>query len=180
MRKIILLFTMVGVLSSCMDNTQIVQTDYTPGDVLVGIKNGTDMDAIFDLINTHNHEVVWMLWLDFKSNLPIDKLFEVKSKLQEKSYLTNNGLYPNVFVDQLTNQITASVSFYKMHNETYQNDWLSTMTEFELSIKQKQEGAIALIYFKVPVGSEIEWIERFRNENVVEYAGLNQIVRSAD
>lgn len=176
MKKIIFLVTLIGLLSSCSKDDSMETQEFVPGEVLVGIKSGTDINDIFNFINLFDHQVDNVNSLTFTSDLSSDSLQYVLDFLNEKTY-TNDGQNWLVtgYLDDQTNQITIFPRLFGMDNIEYQNDWLSSMEELELNEKHKIESNSGIIHFYVPVGKELEWKTQFENNNIVDWAELNHM-----
>jgi hypothetical protein len=178
MKNIILLLSFIGILYSCSNEDGDVNTEeFVPREVSVGIKSGTNIDAVFEFINQFDHKVDNINSLTFTSELPSDSLRYVLDFLNEKTY-TNDGIHWFVtgYLHYQTNQITIFPRLFKMDNLEYQNDWLNSMEKLELSEKHNIDLNSGIIRFYVPVGQELEWKNKFENYNIVDWSELNYIV----
>ncbi len=177
MKNILILFSIIGILSSCSnDGAEVEVKEFVPEEVSVGIKNGINIIEIFNFINQFDHKVDNINSLTFKSDIPSDSLQYVLDFLNEKSY-TNDGTnwFVTGYLHHQTNQITIFPRLFGMDNVTYQNDWLISMEEMGLSEKHNIELNSAIIRFYVPKGKELDWKNRFENYNIVDWAELNYI-----
>jgi len=177
MKTIIILFSLIGLLSSCSnDDSEIDTREFVSGEVSVGIKSGIDINDLFEFINQFEHQVDNINSLTFNSDLSSDNLQYVLDILNEKTY-TNDGLnwFVTGYLNNQTNQITIFPRLFGMGNIEYQNDWLKAMNELELNEKHNTELNSGIIRFYVPVGKEIEWRNQFANYNIVDWAELNYI-----
>lgn len=177
MKNFLIVLLLIGILSSCSnDNTDEDIKEFIPEEVLVGIKSGTDINKVFDFVNQFDHKVKNIKALTFTSDLPPDSLQYVLRTLNEKTY-TNDGTnwFVTGYLQYQTNQITVFPKLFGMDNVDYQNDWLSSMEEFELREKHNIELNSGIIHFYVPKGKELEWENRFKNYDIVEWAELNYI-----
>jgi len=177
MKNIILLFSFIGILSSCSnDDAELNTQELVPGEVHVGIKSGTNINEIFNFINQFDHKVDNINSLTFTSDFSSDNLQYVLDFLNEKTY-TNDGI--NWFVTgslhYQTNQITIFPRLFEMDNAEYQNDWLTSMEELQLNEKYNIDLNSGIIHFYVPIGRELEWKMQFENYNIVDWAELNYI-----
>lgn len=175
MKKIILLLSFIGILSSCSnDDAEVNIQEFVPEEVSVGIKSGANINEIFNFINQFDHKVDNINSLTFKSDLPSDSLQYVLDFFNEKSY-TNDGInwFVTGYLHHQTNQITIFPRLFGMDNAAYQNDWLISMEEMGLSEKHNIELNSGIIRFNVPKGKEIEWENRFENYSIVDWAELN-------
>lgn len=178
MKNNLIILLLIGVLSSCStDNMDEDVKKFIPGDVIVGIKSGTDVNQVFSFINEFDHNIKSIRALTFTSELPSDSLQYVLNTLNEKTY-TNDGInwFVTGYLHYQTNQITIFPKLFGMDNVDYQNDWLISMEEYELSEKHNMELNSGIIHFLVPKGKELKWERRFENYEIVEWAELNYIV----
>ncbi|NRR93497.1 hypothetical protein HSX10_18140 [Winogradskyella undariae] len=177
MKKLILLISFIGILSSCSnDDSETDTREFVAGEVSVGIKSGTDINDLFEFINLFDHQVDNVNSLNFTSNLESDNLQYVLDILNNKTY-TNDGInwFVTGYLHSQTNEITIFPRLFGMENIDYQNDWLNSMNELELNEKHNSELNSGIIRFYVPVGQEIEWRNQFVNYNIVDWAELNYI-----
>ena len=175
MKNIILLLSFIGILSSCSKDDLDIK-EFAPGEVSVGIKSGTNINALFDFINQFDHNVDNINSLTFTSDLTSDNLQNVLDNLNAKTY-TNDGInwFVTGYLHYQTNQITIFPRLFEMDNVEYQNDWLNSMNELELIEKHNIELNSGIIRFIVPIGKELEWKSQFENYNIVDWAELNYI-----
>lgn len=177
MKKIILLISFIGILSSCSnDDSKSIIQEFAPGEVSVGIKSGTNINDLFEFINIFEHQVDNVNSLTFTSNLESDNLQHVLDVLNEKTY-TNDGInwFVTGYLHSQTNDITIFPRLFGMENIEYQTDWLNSMNELELTEKHNTALNSGIIRFYVPVGKEIEWRNQFANYNIVAWSELNYI-----
>ena len=177
MKKLILLISFIGILSSCTNNDSENDTrEFVAGEVFVGIKSGTDINDLFEFINLFNHQVDNVNSLTFTSNLESDNLQYVLDILNDKTY-TNDGInwFVTGYLHSQTNQITIFPRLFGMENIDYQTDWLNSMNELKLNEKHNSELNSGIIRFYVPLGQEIEWRNQFESYNIVDWADLNYI-----
>lgn len=175
MKKIILLISIIGILSSC-SNDDVENREFVPREVLVGIKSGTNINAIFEFINQFDHRVDNINSLTFTSDLPPNNLQNVLDILNKKTY-TNDGInwFVTGYLHHQTNQITIFPKLFEIDNLEYQNDWLTSMGELELSERHNIELNSGIIRFYVLAGKELEWKNQFENYNIVDWSELNYI-----
>lgn len=177
MNKVIPLISFVIFLASCSNNDSEMDTrEFVQGEVLVGIKSGTDISDLFNFINQFDHQVNNVNSLTFTSNLAADNLQYVLDVLNEKTY-TNDGIrwFVTGYLHYQTNQITIFPMLFGINNIAYQNDWLNSMNELELNEKHFTELNSGIIHFYVPVGQEIKWKNQFASYDIVDWAELNYI-----
>ena len=178
MKNIIILLSFIGIFSSCSnDDSELDTQEFVPREVSVGIKSGTNINAVFRFINQFDHKVDNINSLTFTSDLPSDSLQYVLDFLNEKTY-TNDGINWSVtgYLHYQTNQITIFPRLFGMDNLEYQNDWLSAMDELRLDEKHNIKLNTGIIRFYVPIGRELEWKNQFENYNIVDWAEPNYIV----
>ncbi len=178
MKKIILGILTIGILLSCnSDDSETDKREFVPREVSVGIKSGTNINAIFEFINQFDHIVDRIISLTFTSDLPTDNLQYVIDFLNEKNY-TNDGKtwFVTGYLHYQTNQVTIFPKLFDMNNKEYQNDWLNSMQTLKLKEKHNADLNSGVIRFIVPEGKELEWKNRFENYSIVEWSRLNYIV----
>lgn len=178
MKNFILLLSIIGILSACSnDDSEIDTQEFVPGEVLVGIKSGTNINETFNFINQFDHKVNDIHSLTFVSALPADSLQYVLKSLNEKTY-TNDGVnwFVSGYLNNQTNQITIFPKLFGMDNTQYQKDWLTSMKELRLSEEHNAELNSGIIHFNVPIGAELEWENRFKNYDLIDWAELNYYV----
>ncbi len=175
MKKQFLFLFVIGILSSCSKDNVDIQ-EFVLGEVSVGIKSGTNINAIFDFINQFDHSVDNINSLTFTSDLPSNNLQNILDNLNAKIY-TNGGVNWLVtgYLHYQSNQITIFPRLFGIDNIEYQNDWLTSMNELELNEKHNIELNSGIIRFIVPIGKELEWKNQFENFNIVDWAKLNYI-----
>lgn len=177
MKRFIILVSFIGILSSCSKNDANLDTrEFVPGEISVGIKSGTNINVIFDFINQFDLKVDNINSLTFTSDLPPDSLQFVLDFLNDKIY-TNDGTnwFVTGYLHYQSNQITIFPRLFDMDKLEYQNDWITSMQELELSEKHNIELNSGIIRFNVPIGSELEWKNQFENYNIVDWSELNYI-----
>ena len=177
MKKIILLLSIIGTLSSCSkDDIKVDTREFVPGEISVGVKSGTNISAVFDFINQFDHKVDNVNSLTFTSDLSSDSLHYVLDILNNKTY-TNDGenWFSTGYIHSQTNQITIFPRLFEIDNSDYQNDWLNSMGELKLNQKHNVELNSGIIRFYVPDGSELEWKNQFKNYDIVDWVELNYI-----
>jgi hypothetical protein len=177
MKKLILLISLIGILSSCSNDDSETETqEFKAGEVSVGIKNETDINELFEFINLFDHQVDNVNSLTFTSNLESDNLQYVLNALNEKTY-TNDGInwFVTGYLHYQTNDITIFPRLFGMENIDDQTDWLNSMDELELNEKHNKELNSGIIHFYVPIGQEIEWRNQFENYDILDWAELNYI-----
>lgn len=177
MKNIIFLFSIIAITLSCSNNdSELDSLEFVSQEVLVGIKSGTNINAVFEFINQFDHKVESIRSLTFTSNLPSNKLQYILESLNEKTY-TNDGTnwFVTGYLRSQTNQITIFPKLFGMGNLDHQNDWLVSMNELGLNEKHNDELNSGVILFEVPIGKEIEWRNKFKNYNIVDWTELNYI-----
>ncbi len=177
MQKLFILFALMGLLSSCSkDDSDMENPAFVPGEVIVGIKSGTDIHALFNFINEVGLEVDNIHALTFTSLLPPGDLQFVLDILNEKNY-TNDGInwFVNGYVHRQTNQIWIFPRLFDMHTLAYQQDWLTAMDDLKLQEEHIMDLNSGSILFKVPKGQEIKWENKFETHAIVDWAELNYI-----
>ncbi|GHC60924.1 hypothetical protein [Ulvibacter litoralis] len=174
MKKLLIFFALIGFLTSCSnDDPETDPQEFVPGEVSVGIKSGTDINNLFDFINQFDLEVDNVNSLTFTSDLPSDNLQFVLDNLNEKNY-TNDGVswFVTGYLQYQTNQIWIFPRLFDINNIDYQQDWLSSMIELELHDNHNVDLNSGIIHFKVPVGEEVEWKNKFEIYDIVEWSEL--------
>ncbi|GAA4289874.1 hypothetical protein [Aestuariibaculum suncheonense] len=150
--------------------------EFVAGEVLVGIKSGTDISNTFELINLLQLKVENIRSLTFTSEMPSDNLQYILDELNSKSY-TNDGVdwFVTGYIHSETNQITIFPKLFGIDDTEFQNDWLNSMNELKLDEKHNTELNSGVIHFYVPIGQEIKWRNRLTNYSIVDWAELNYI-----
>ena len=177
MKKIILLIALIGLFSSCSNDSAVTDNrKFVPGEVFVGIKSGTEISDLFNFVNLFDLKVDNVNSLTFTSDLPSDSLQYVLDYLNKKDY-TNDGVnwFVTGYLHYQTSQITIFPILFGMDNKIYQQDWLNSMNELELNEKHDVDLSSGIIFFNVPIGRELEWKNKFEKYNIVEWAELNYI-----
>lgn len=177
MKKLFWLILIVAFLSSCSNNdSENDVREFVPGDVIVGIKSGTDINDVFNFINTFDLEVESITSLSFTSDLPSDSLQAVLDNLNQKVY-TNDGVtwFVTGYLHFQTNQIWVFPRLFDMNIIDFQQDWLLAMTELELKDKHVDNLSSGVIMFKVTEGQESKWEKQFETYDIVGWAELNYI-----
>lgn len=172
MKGAITLLLSLSLFVSCRKEQNQIEPErrYKPTDVLIGVKNDVPVSDVFQFINSYNHEVETITNSFYVSDLPADSLEYVLLQLNRKTYLTSPGWKVNAHV---ANQIIhVFPRMYNMNNLSNQSDWLETVSLLKLKPLKRNSGGI-LLYVHVPIDSEKEWIEKFKEESIVEWADLN-------
>lgn len=171
------LIVLVGILLSCSREDTTVETqEFVAGEISVGIKSGTDINAIFNFINEFEHKANRISGLTFTSDLPADSLGYVLDYLNKKTYTNHktNSLVTG-YIHYETNKITLFPKLFEMDKIAYQNNWHLAMKELKLSHTHHIELNSGIIDFYVPIGSEITWKNEFKKHKVVQWATLNYL-----
>ena len=145
-------------------------------EVSVMLKQDLSSEQIFDFINKFDLKVENIGPNFYLSDLPKDSLEYVLNYVSNKEYTKNaEGLAIEGFYDSGENKISINTGLYNMENKSYQADWLDTIKKLKLSLKKNKDYNNS-IFFRVSEGKEKEWVEKFKNYDVVEEADLHYYV----
>jgi hypothetical protein len=175
MKNLFLFFSFASFLFniSCSDDTIAPDNSlqYVKGDVIVGITAQTEIEAVFDLMNELNLTIDHMSGFDYLSPWPQDSIESLIQYFSSISYLNKNGFGPFVFYSELDNKITVLPYLYDM-NLNNQTDWLIHLGKMELIDCKGNFKNLLLI---VPEGTEIFWVEKLKEYEIVRWTQLNYI-----
>ena len=123
-------------------------------------------EQIFEFINLFDHKVtlIQMYTGSYSSNMPSGSLQKILDNLNAKPYVRVHGF--------LDGRIIIIPWLHNMENKDYQEDWLKTMSDYNLY--EWNRYAIwhgFTIHFDVPEGTEEEWIAKFEEYEFVTRAG---------
>ena len=145
------------------------------GNLIIGFNEDASLKSSFDLVNKFGLDITQVSGQHYISNLPNDRIDYVVKILETKQYL-NNGRWRvvkngNVYNNYRTGKITVLCTMVNM-NEINQNDWFNIVEELKLI----EQPSVKVFYLKVPIGYEISWRDKFRDQLIVKWADLNDIV----
>lgn len=179
MKNLFLFFSFTTFLFniSCSDNTTEIDNSlqFMKGDVIVGITSQAEAATVFALMNEFELCIAQMSGFDYFSPLPQDSLESLLQYLSSISYLNKNGFGPFVFYSETHKKITILPSFYDM-NLTNQTDWLNNLDKMGLI---DCKGNFKNLLLKVPEGTEISWIKKLKEYDIVLWAELNYLTHTA-
>jgi len=150
---------------------------FEPQMVIVEVKGYFTIDSVFNWINQLGFEVDYIQCERYTSNLSSDRLQYVLDRLNEKPY-THQGVWKVTgYLHYQTQQITIFPRLFEMHNKEYQADWLQTIIDYQL-VEHIGTGYYEgnIILFKVPEGTEPEWVNYFTSLNFVNWAEVNAYI----
>ena len=143
---------------------------FYPGQITVVTKTFFTMDMVFDLINSFEHEVLYITGVCYISTMPSDSLLYVAYGIRDKPYVVGLA-YALHF---MTNKITLNLWLYDMKNNNYQEDWLKTINDYQLVEVMNEERYEGYnIIFNVPEGTERQWEGKFMEYEFVETVRLS-------
>jgi hypothetical protein len=145
--------------------------DYVKGDLIVGIKNITSIQDVFRLFNKLNLPIDQMDGFFFSSPYPKDSLASLITYLNTKLYINTRGFSANAYVHYQTGTINVVTFFFNM-NPVNQQDLIKTVQAFKLV---DTKGDTKNIVLKVPVGQEIYWLKKLKENSMVTWTELNCI-----
>jgi hypothetical protein len=178
MKNLFLIFSFASFLFniSCSDNT--TETDnslqYMKGDVIVGVTSQTEVEAVFDLMNEFELSIDQMSGFDYFSPWPQDSIESLIQYFSSISYLNKNGFGPFVFYSETDNKITILPLLYDM-NLINQTNWLNNLDKMELI---DCEGNFKNLLLKVPEGTEMSWVKKLKEYDIVRWSELNYITHT--
>lgn len=172
MKGAITLLLLLSLFVSCRKEQHQIEPErrYKPTDVLIGLKNDVPVSDVFQFINSYNHEVEVITNSYYVSDLPADSLEYVLFELNKKPYLTSAGWKVSASVADRIIHIFPRM--YHMNDLSNQSDWLNTISQLKLKPLKRSSGGITL-YMRVPINAEKEWVEKFKEQSIVEWADLN-------
>jgi len=178
MKNLFLFFSFASFLFniSCTDDTTAPDNSlqYVKGDLLVGITSQTEVEAVFDLMNRLNFSIDHMSGFFYYSSWPEDSINFLVDYLSSIKYLNSRGFSiseNSVYYYQPENKIRVLTFFFDM-NKVNQMDWLEQLEKLDL-IGSNGENKDMLI--KVPVGTEIFWQEKLKENEIIRWTQLNYI-----
>ncbi|GHT54024.1 hypothetical protein FACS189451_08320 [Bacteroidia bacterium] len=147
---------------------------FEPETVIVQTKGYYIIDSVFAWINRLGFDVTEIQCEAYQSKLPPDSLQYVLNKLNEKPYTHQDGWKITGYLHYQTQEITIFPYLFNMQNKEYQADWLSTMIDYQL-VETIGSGLYdgTIIHFKVPEGTEPDWVEKFLSLDFVQWAETN-------
>ena len=180
MKKVLFILSIsLLILFSCdkEDEQNQIQEKFVPTDVLVKTKGTYTIDKVFDFINSFDHDVEYIYGGVYTSSLPSDSLIYVLNYLNAKTY-TNDGdvWFVTGYLHYQTQVITIFPKLFDIKNIENQTDWLQSMQFLQLTEETDKKTNGYVIYFHVPIDTEKEWVEKFKEYDFVEWAELNYIV----
>jgi hypothetical protein len=165
MKHILLIIPILVILFSCKKNEP--EPTPIPRIVFVETKGGIAIDSIFKIINSFKFGASIYKGY-YTSNLPPDSLLYVRNYLYAKSYTFHGQSNAAPTVSLVQDTISVFENFQDMENIVNQNDWLNSMQVLQLH----ETPVVRYIYFSVPEGAEMEWVEKFK-----QYSFCNQTSR---
>jgi hypothetical protein len=165
--------------NSCKKETKEEVTDnlkFVPTDVSVQVKAYFTIDQVFSFINFFDHQVEFIKYGSYISNIPTDSLQYVLEAINAKPY-THDGVFcATGYINSSIHKIIVFPLLFQMKDKSYQADWLKTMEKFQLVEDNSSTDSGYVIYFHVPVGEEKNWVKKFMQYDFVERANLNYII----
>ena len=163
----------LALLFSCQsdDSTTTNATPFDPAKVIVGLNTGISTGQLFDFINATGLQVDYVEYMKYKSNLAVSELDYATGYFNARPYIDADMWSVYGYVDQQDNKIRLVPRMYSMHNITFQNDVLQTMSTLQLADESGATGPVLM--FTVPQGQELHWKNIFEQMGIVEWADLN-------
>lgn len=141
---------------------------YATGDLLVGTKESTSLQAAFDLANQSGF-LIKKVSLQYIVDLPEDSIPALVDYLNKKSYINTSGW--SMSTSTITGKVVFFATLFTM-DKANQNDWQET-----ISVKGLTEMSIVkTMYLKVPVGGEKFWAHNWSQNPIIKWAELNCIM----
>ncbi|HEX8350715.1 MAG TPA: hypothetical protein VF598_12195 [Hymenobacter sp.] len=147
-------------------------TEFVPGELLLGTKETTSLPQAFSLLNSRPFSILSISTPIYTSAMPADSLGYIERTLNAKSYV-NDGIWKaHVYQHALTGTLTITARLMNM-SRTNQQDWLATVQKLRL---QEQPNSYTSYHLKVPVGEEKKWVKELQQQSEVRWAELNNII----
>lgn len=146
--------------------------EFVPTDVVFKTRANVTFGELFKFINEMNLEVEHITGVVLTSDFHPDSLQYVLDILNTKPYAGNEDWKVGGYNHYATNEITVFPKFYHINNPVHQQDWLETMRLLQLN--ETERGYV--VYIHVPEGKEIEWVEKLKKYEFIEWAELNYIL----
>lgn len=171
MRYLYYVFVFLVALSGCNDKNP--DPKFQPTDILLGVKPKYTIDKVFDLINESGVDVEYIEYSWYRSSLPADSLEHVLNYLNSKSYAHHPDWPVIGYLHFQTNIIHVNPTrLFQMNDTKNQVDWLESMKAMKL-VEVTDNPFSKMLYLHVPKGREKEWVEKFQQMEIVEWAQLN-------
>jgi hypothetical protein len=144
---------------------------YYKQDVILVKTQYTEIDTVFDFINSLNFDVREIQGGTYLSSLPanMDTLQNVINNLKAKPYTTDSWVTGHL--NWYNANFVIFINLYDMKNTDYQADWKRTMNEYKL--KNYISGTRHIIAFYIPEETGKQWETTFTNCSFVEWAELS-------
>jgi hypothetical protein len=147
-----------------------IHEDFEPTTILMKTSSYT-MEEIFNFLNSFGFPVEEISGT-FVSAMSPDNLQYILDRLNEKDYTHRNDSWlVTGYVHYQTQQITIFPHLRNMHLAENQADWLQAMQDYQLS---ERGGYVIILH--VPENTEKEWVERFNEDEFIQWAELNNVV----
>ncbi|WP_143436358.1 hypothetical protein [Hymenobacter crusticola] len=161
-------------LASCEkdDASPKEDSEYVPGEVLMGVKETATVPQTFALVNSRSLEILAVSIPMYNSNLPADSSGYVERALNAKPYINDKGWKASVIRNTLTGKLTITVRLMNM-TLANQQDWLATVQQLQL----QEQPTTTSYQLKVPVGEEKHWVKELQQQSEVRWAELNNIIQ---
>lgn len=167
MKNLLIITSFFFYFTSCKKEIK----QYAPGEILVGINSSTSIEQLFNNTNVYNLKIDQLSGYFYTTTIPSDSLNYLKNLLNTKNYINNRGFSASVWTHYETNIVHNTTFLFDM-NLTNQMDYISTLIFLRMQDNLSNTKNMLL---KVPVGKEIYWRDKFRNENWVTWSDLNYI-----
>jgi hypothetical protein len=165
-----------SLFSTCKDEVNEEGRErYETGKVVIGIKEGVDIEESFDLVNQYGFIIDEASGNHYTSSLPSDSLDYVINYLNSKEYINHSGFKAvkegSVYLQYQTKVLTVNCILWNMTIEN-QRDWIQTKSILKLTDKSNYRSMI----FNVPGKQEKMWVLTFKHMEEIRYAELNCIM----
>jgi hypothetical protein len=163
-------FVLLFILVGCKDKDP--EPEFTPTEVLVGIKTEYTIEEVFAFINQIDLPVESIWYSNYTSSLPSDSLQYVLDYLNTRSYTNRPNSHVSGYLHFQTNVIYVFPTLYQVNDKNNQRDWLECIKKMKLvEITDTITGKS--LHFHVPQGTEKKWVKRFQQMEMVNWAELN-------
>lgn len=165
MNKLFLIFIIFSAFQSCKKE----ENKYVPGEILVGIKSTITIEQLFENTNPFNLNIDQISGYFYTTTIKSDSLNIIKDLLNTKNYINTRNFSASVWLHFETNIINNTTFLFDM-NISNQLDYISTL---QLLRMKDNLSTTKNMLLKVPIGKEIYWRNKFRDEDWVTWSDLN-------
>lgn len=144
---------------------------FVAGEIIVTTKAESSMEQVFEFINAQENSVETILSSAYSSSLPTDSLPSLLTYLNQKAYTNNGNRLTTGQIDLPSGKIRIFPKLFQMNMISNQQDWIQSMQNLKCTELSKQK----ILLFRVPEGSERQWMDKYKSHKIVELTELNYI-----